>query len=95
MVAARLIAAPAGAGEDRDWARVPLAELCDHIVEIHHARLREELPEHLAPVRETAEVLTDSFTRARYAEELVSPETLADIANRLRELRRQLRGVKA
>jgi regulator of cell morphogenesis and NO signaling len=37
-------AAPADAGEDRDWAAVPLAELCDHIVEIHHARLREELP---------------------------------------------------
>lgn len=27
-----------------DWTRAPLDELCDHIVETHHARLREELP---------------------------------------------------
>jgi regulator of cell morphogenesis and NO signaling len=29
---------------ERDWARAPLVELCDHIVSAHHDRLREELP---------------------------------------------------
>ena len=29
---------------ERDWRRAPLAELCDHIVSVHHARLRQELP---------------------------------------------------
>lgn len=27
-----------------DWNKVPLVELCEHIVETHHAFLREELP---------------------------------------------------
>ena len=30
--------------ESRDWASAPLAELCAHIVEEHHRRLRWELP---------------------------------------------------
>jgi len=30
--------------ESTDWSRVPLAVLCTHIVEEHHARLRWELP---------------------------------------------------
>lgn len=30
--------------EERDWRAVPLPELCEHIVDVHHARLREELP---------------------------------------------------
>src|SRR5579884_2414873 len=30
--------------ESTDWAAAPLAELCGHIVEVHHARLRWELP---------------------------------------------------
>jgi regulator of cell morphogenesis and NO signaling len=30
--------------EATDWAAVPLADLCKHIVEEHHARLRWELP---------------------------------------------------
>ena len=30
--------------DERDWTQVPLPELCDHIVSIHHDRLREELP---------------------------------------------------
>lgn len=29
---------------ERDWRDVPLAELCDHIVDRHHAFLRRELP---------------------------------------------------
>lgn len=31
------------AGEE-DWSQASLGALCDHIVEAHHARLREELP---------------------------------------------------
>jgi regulator of cell morphogenesis and NO signaling len=27
-----------------DWSTVPLAQLCDHIVDVHHAFLRRELP---------------------------------------------------
>lgn len=30
--------------ESRDWPTAPLAELCAHIVEEHHARLRWDLP---------------------------------------------------
>jgi regulator of cell morphogenesis and NO signaling len=29
---------------ERDWREAPLAELCDHIVDVHHAFLRRELP---------------------------------------------------
>jgi iron-sulfur cluster repair protein YtfE (RIC family) len=32
------------AGE-RDWRRASLGELCDHIVAVHHERLRRELPQ--------------------------------------------------
>jgi len=37
-------AAVPDAGTERDWRRAPAAELCDHIVEAHHERLRRELP---------------------------------------------------
>ncbi len=30
--------------ESRDWVSAPVAELCAHIVDEHHARLRRELP---------------------------------------------------
>jgi regulator of cell morphogenesis and NO signaling len=30
--------------ESEDWAAAPLGALCDHIVDIHHGRLRTELP---------------------------------------------------
>ncbi len=36
--------AKSSAAEDRDWSRVPLAELADHIESEHHSYLREELP---------------------------------------------------
>lgn len=37
--------APArAAAEERDWRRAPVAELCDHIVAVHHECLRRELP---------------------------------------------------
>ena len=32
------------AGDDRDWSRSALGELCDHIVSEHHGFLRAELP---------------------------------------------------
>lgn len=35
---------PAVAGESTDWTAVPLTELCAHIVEVHHGRLRSDLP---------------------------------------------------
>src|SRR5690349_6706202 len=31
--------------EDRDWRRTSIAELCAHIVLVHHEGLREALPE--------------------------------------------------
>lgn len=31
-------------GEGVDWSTAPLTELCDHIVDVHHVRLRSELP---------------------------------------------------
>lgn len=37
-------AADATASEDVDWSAAPLARLCDHIVDVHHARLRADLP---------------------------------------------------
>jgi len=43
-VAALAAAADAEAPESTDWSSAPLGALCDHIVEAHHARLREELP---------------------------------------------------
>jgi len=41
---AALEAAAAVPTDEPDWTRVPLPELCDHIVSIHHDHLREELP---------------------------------------------------
>ncbi|MBS1881860.1 MAG: iron-sulfur cluster repair di-iron protein [Actinobacteria bacterium] len=35
---------PADPVEERDWARAPIDELCEHIVSVHHQRLREEMP---------------------------------------------------
>ncbi len=43
-VGAVLAALDAPPGEEHDWAREGLGALCDHIVEAHHTRLREELP---------------------------------------------------
>lgn len=31
--------------EDRDWRYVSVGDLCDHVVTIHHERLRRELPQ--------------------------------------------------
>lgn len=45
-------AAEAGPGEERDWRQASLAELCDHIVAVHHDGLRGELP-HLAELLAT------------------------------------------
>ncbi|MEZ4588356.1 MAG: DUF542 domain-containing protein [Gemmatimonadales bacterium] len=33
-----------GSNFERDWRRAPLSDLCDHIVDVHHAYLRRELP---------------------------------------------------
>jgi regulator of cell morphogenesis and NO signaling len=30
--------------EERDWRQAGIAELCDHVVAVHHRRLREEMP---------------------------------------------------
>jgi Domain of unknown function (DUF4129) len=55
------------------------------------ARLRSEMPPHLAPALATAESVTDAFIRARYAEESVPADILADANARLQELSRLLR----
>ena len=34
----------AGGPDERDWSEASLSELCDHIVDVHHAYLRSELP---------------------------------------------------
>ena len=43
-VAAMLEAVEEAGGDQTDWSRASLGELCDHIVETHHAYLRDELP---------------------------------------------------
>jgi len=54
-------------------------------------RLRSELPPDFAPALATAEVVTDAFIRARYGEEPIPADTLADTTARLQTLRRLLR----
>jgi regulator of cell morphogenesis and NO signaling len=34
-----------GHAEERDWRQLGIGELCEHIVSVHHERLREELPQ--------------------------------------------------
>jgi regulator of cell morphogenesis and NO signaling len=41
---AALEAAAEEPSAERDWRSAPLPDLCDHIVAVHHDRLREELP---------------------------------------------------
>lgn len=63
-----------------DWTRIPLADLCDHIVETHHEHLRAELPR--------LEALLDKVVRAHGAErpELVElRETFASLRSELEE----------
>jgi transglutaminase-like putative cysteine protease len=55
------------------------------------ARLRSELPADLAPALAAAEVVTDTFIRARYGEEPIPPDAVAAIASRLQTLRLLLR----
>jgi regulator of cell morphogenesis and NO signaling len=43
-VVAMLEAVEAGGGDARDWAAAPLGEVVDHVVDVHHAYLRDELP---------------------------------------------------
>ncbi|MCZ7590101.1 MAG: iron-sulfur cluster repair di-iron protein [Gaiella sp.] len=68
---------PAGETE-RNWAEVPLVELCDHIVAAHHDRLREELPR--------LDGLLEKVVRAHGAER---PE-LAEIRETFTALRAEL-----
>jgi regulator of cell morphogenesis and NO signaling len=60
---------------ERDWTGAPLPELCDHIVAVHHDRLRAELPR--------LDVLVDKVARAHAADrpELVE---LRDVFTALR-----------
>lgn len=68
-------ALPAG---ERDWTCAPLADLCVHIVEAHHGRLRQELPR--------LEALCDKVVAAHGADR---PE-LADVRDTLRALSEEL-----
>jgi regulator of cell morphogenesis and NO signaling len=43
LAALEAVTGPAPEGE-ADWTEAPLAELCDHIANVHHARTRTELP---------------------------------------------------
>jgi regulator of cell morphogenesis and NO signaling len=36
--------AGADPAEERDWGRAAIEELCDHVVSVHHRRVREEAP---------------------------------------------------
>lgn len=64
--------------ESTDWTTAPLATLCEHIVEAHHARLRWDLPR-LAELAERAE-------RAHAAQ----LPALKDLRAELAELRSEL-----
>lgn len=63
------------AAESTDWTTVPLAELCAHVVETHHGRLRWDLPR-----------LSDLATRAAavHGDELPLLHELRDELARLR-----------
>lgn len=64
--------------EARDWLSAPLPELCAHIVEEHHARLRWELPR-----------LSELAERAASVHGDVRPE-LHDLRDELEQLRTEL-----
>lgn len=70
-------AEPVG-GESVDWAEAPLAELCLHIVEVHHERLRWELPR-----------VADLAARVLEAHGAEQPE-LAELREVFERLRREL-----
>ena len=63
----------------RDWLTAPLGELCDHIVEKHHAFLRTELPrlEQLtAKVADSVRADVEGDPSIRRKEELLAFELL-------------------
>jgi regulator of cell morphogenesis and NO signaling len=64
--------------ENADWTAVPLAELCGHIVDTHHARLRWELPR-----------VSELTTRALDAHGADLPE-LAEVQEVFESMRREL-----
>jgi regulator of cell morphogenesis and NO signaling len=66
------------AGELEDWSGAPLAELCTHIVGVHHRRLRWELPR--------LSELADSVVAAHAGEE----PSLGELRDELAALRREL-----
>ena len=47
--------------DEQDWSTAPLSELCDHIVDRHHAYLREELPRLSALVEKVAQAHGDAY----------------------------------
>jgi regulator of cell morphogenesis and NO signaling len=69
---------PAAALEARDWRAAPVAELCAHIVEEHHRRLRWELPR-----------LGELAARAAAVHGEVEPQ-LRDLREELAQLRAEL-----
>lgn len=56
----REVIATSGASDDRDWTQAPLAALCDHIEQTHHAYLKAELPRLTAIVAKVAAVHGDA-----------------------------------
>lgn len=78
--AAQLAAATAEEVAEPDWTQVPLAELCDHIVSVHHDPLRTELPR--------LDGLLEKVVTAHGAER---PE-LADLRDTFRAMRADLEG---
>jgi regulator of cell morphogenesis and NO signaling len=76
--AARGLDADTVALESRDWSSAPPAELCAHIVEEHHARLRWELPR----LAELAERVASAHGEAR--------PRLHDLRDELERLRAEL-----
>ena len=77
---AQLEAATAEETAEPDWTQVPLAELCDHIVSVHHDPLRTELPR--------LDALLEKVVHAHGAEQ---PE-LADLRDTFRAMRAELEG---
>jgi regulator of cell morphogenesis and NO signaling len=76
QVLGRLLAccnAPAGCGED--WSRATLSELAEHIVEVHHGRLRRDLPR----LQRLAETVAEAHGKAR-PELIRVRDLLADFA---------------
>lgn len=56
--------------DEEDWSTAALADLCDHIIERHHAYLREELPRLSALVEKVVKAHAEAHPELREVEDV-------------------------